>query len=125
MSCEDGDLVPLEGRRLRAVWTPGHTPGHLCLYDEAADLLLTGDHVLPRITPNVGLQPHTAEPPLAAYLNSLRRVSAYADAEALPAHESASAVSPSGSVSCWPTMKGGARRRWPSSAGSGPPPSGR
>jgi glyoxylase-like metal-dependent hydrolase (beta-lactamase superfamily II) len=84
---EDGDLVPLGGRRLRAVWTPGHTPGHLCLHDEAADLLLTGDHVLPRITPNVGLQPHTAEAPLAAYLNSLRRVSAYAEAEALPAHE--------------------------------------
>ncbi|HUL28079.1 MAG TPA: MBL fold metallo-hydrolase [Streptosporangiaceae bacterium] len=82
-----GDLVPLPGRRLRAVWTPGHTPGHLCLHEEPADLLLTGDHVLPRISPNIGLQPHTAEPPLAAYLRSLELVAGYDSAEALPAHE--------------------------------------
>ena len=84
---EDGDVVKAGPRRLRAVWTPGHTPGHLCLYEETGDLLLTGDHVLPRITPNVGLQRSGAEPPLAAYLASLRRVAAFAGAEALPAHE--------------------------------------
>jgi glyoxylase-like metal-dependent hydrolase (beta-lactamase superfamily II) len=37
---EDGDLVPGAGRPLRAVWTPGHTPGHLCFHDETDDLLL-------------------------------------------------------------------------------------
>jgi glyoxylase-like metal-dependent hydrolase (beta-lactamase superfamily II) len=84
---EDGDLVPGTGRRLRAVWTPGHTPGHLCLHEETEDVLLTGDHVLPRITPNIGLQPHTAEPPLAAYLASLDRIAARDSAEVLPAHE--------------------------------------
>jgi glyoxylase-like metal-dependent hydrolase (beta-lactamase superfamily II) len=68
---EHGDLVPLAGRQLRAAWTRGHTPGHLCLHDEAENLLLTGEHVLPRISPNIGLQPHAAEPPLAAYLRSL------------------------------------------------------
>ena len=73
MLLADGDLVPLPGRRLRAVWTPGHTPGHLCLHEETEDVLLTGDHVLPRITPNIGLQPHAADPPLAAYLASLKR----------------------------------------------------
>jgi glyoxylase-like metal-dependent hydrolase (beta-lactamase superfamily II) len=83
----DGDLVPLPGRRLRAVWTPGHTPGHLCLHEETEDVLLTGDHVLPRISPNIGLQPHAAEPPLAAYLTSLKRTAGYDSAEALPAHE--------------------------------------
>ncbi len=77
-----GDPVPLAGRQRRAVWTPGHTPGHLCLHDEAKDLLLTGDHVLPRISPNIGLQPHMAEPPLAAYLRSLEFVAAYDTAEA-------------------------------------------
>ncbi|MGN6679416.1 MAG: MBL fold metallo-hydrolase [Streptosporangiaceae bacterium] len=84
---EHGDLVPLTDRQLRAVWTPGHTPGHLCLHDEEQNLLLTGDHVLPRISPNIGLQPHAAEPPLAAYLRSLESVAAYDGAEALPAHE--------------------------------------
>jgi glyoxylase-like metal-dependent hydrolase (beta-lactamase superfamily II) len=84
---EDGDLVPGSGRRLRALWTPGHTPGHLCLHEETEDVVLTGDHVLPRITPNIGLQPHIAEPPLAAYLASLDRIAARDSAEALPAHE--------------------------------------
>lgn len=84
---EHRDLVPLAGRAVRAVWTPGHTPGHLCLHDEAENVLLTGDHVLPRISPNIGLQPHAAEPPLAAYLRSLESVAAYDSAEALPAHE--------------------------------------
>jgi glyoxylase-like metal-dependent hydrolase (beta-lactamase superfamily II) len=82
-----GDLVPLTGRPVRAVWTPGHTPGHLCLHDESANLLLTGDHVLPRISPNIGLQPYATEPPLAAYLRSLELAAAYDTAEALPAHE--------------------------------------
>jgi glyoxylase-like metal-dependent hydrolase (beta-lactamase superfamily II) len=84
---DHGDLIPLPGRPVRAVWTPGHTPGHLCLHEETANVLLTGDHVLPRISPNIGLQPHAAEPPLAAYLRSLEFVAAYDSAEALPAHE--------------------------------------
>ena len=84
---DDGDLVPLPGRPVRAVWTPGHTPGHLCLYDEAENLLLTGDHVLPRISPNIGLQSAAAEPPLAAYLRSLELIAGFDHAEALPAHE--------------------------------------
>jgi glyoxylase-like metal-dependent hydrolase (beta-lactamase superfamily II) len=84
---EDGELLPLTGRRVRAVWTPGHTPGHLCLHDEDRDLLLTGDCVLPRITPNVGLQHSSAPPPLAPYLESLQKLKAYPTVEVLPAHE--------------------------------------
>jgi glyoxylase-like metal-dependent hydrolase (beta-lactamase superfamily II) len=84
---EHGDLVPLPGRQVRAVWTPGHTPGHLCLHEESDGLLLTGDHVLPRISPNIGLQSNLAERPLAAYLRSLELIAAYDKAEALPAHE--------------------------------------
>src|SRR5260370_14120538 len=84
---EHGELVARPGRTVRAVWTPGHTPGHLCLHDEAENLLLTGDHVLPRISPNIGLQSSAAEPPLAAYLRSLELIAAYDRAEALPAHE--------------------------------------
>jgi glyoxylase-like metal-dependent hydrolase (beta-lactamase superfamily II) len=83
----DSDLVPGTGRRLRAVWTPGHTPGHLGLHEEAEDVLLTGDHVLPRITPNIAQMAHTDDPPLADYLESLVRAADYDSAEALPAHE--------------------------------------
>jgi glyoxylase-like metal-dependent hydrolase (beta-lactamase superfamily II) len=83
----DGDLVDLAGRRLGVVWTPGHTPGHICLYDADHDLLLSGDHVLPRISPNVGMHAGEQEPPLADFLDSLRRVAGYGGAEILPAHE--------------------------------------
>jgi glyoxylase-like metal-dependent hydrolase (beta-lactamase superfamily II) len=83
---EDGDFVPLAGRRLRAIWTPGHTPGHLCLFDADVQVLLTGDHVLPRISPNIGLQLSGADP-LGRYLESLEKVAAYDACEALPGHE--------------------------------------
>jgi glyoxylase-like metal-dependent hydrolase (beta-lactamase superfamily II) len=82
----DGDLVPHGDRTLRAVWTPGHTPGHLCLYDEAKDVLLTGDHVLPRISPNIGLT-FAEDDPLSSYVASLERIAEYDSAEILPAHE--------------------------------------
>ncbi|MCO1656997.1 MBL fold metallo-hydrolase [Pseudonocardia humida] len=83
----DGDLAPLPGRRLRAVWTPGHTPGHLCLVDETAQAVLTGDHVLPGITPNISAHPGQGPSMLARYLDSLRRMAAYDDHDALPAHQ--------------------------------------
>lgn len=84
---EDAGHLPGDAGRFRAVWTPGHTPGHLCFHDTVEDVLLTGDHVLPRISPNVGLQPHDLEPPLSAYLRSLEAMTAYRSAEVLPAHE--------------------------------------
>ncbi|MCP2234458.1 MBL fold metallo-hydrolase [Prauserella halophila] len=84
---DDGDLVPVAGRTLRAVWTPGHTPGHLCLQEADERLLLTGDHVLPRITPNIGLYPGGIGAPLADFLTSLTRIKDFGDHDALPAHE--------------------------------------
>ncbi len=81
-----GDLVDVPGLRLRAVWTPGHSPGHLCFHDETHGLLLTGDHVLPRITPNISAWDLESEP-LAAYLDSLEKLRAIAPSEVLPAHE--------------------------------------
>ena len=83
----DGDLLDLPGRRVRVVWTPGHTPGHICLHDGDYDLLLTGDHLLPRISPNIGLAPGSLDSPLTSYLESLGAMHGYAEAEALPAHE--------------------------------------
>jgi glyoxylase-like metal-dependent hydrolase (beta-lactamase superfamily II) len=82
----DGDHLDLPGRRIRVVWTPGHTPGHICLHDADYDLLLTGDHLLPRISPNIGLSPGL-DSPLTSYLQSLKTMPSYDGAEALPAHE--------------------------------------
>jgi glyoxylase-like metal-dependent hydrolase (beta-lactamase superfamily II) len=83
---EHGELIDAPGLRLRAVWTPGHTPGHLCFHDETHDLLLTGDHILPRITPNVSSYDMTSNP-LRDYLGSLDKLHGIQPAEVLPAHE--------------------------------------
>jgi glyoxylase-like metal-dependent hydrolase (beta-lactamase superfamily II) len=81
-----GELADVAGLALRAVWTPGHTPGHLCFRDETHDLLLTGDHVLPRITPNISAFEADSRP-LADYLRSLAALRGMQPTEVLPAHE--------------------------------------
>ncbi|MCB5907102.1 MBL fold metallo-hydrolase [Streptomyces pinistramenti] len=114
-----GELLDLPGRRLRALWTPGHTPGHVCLHLEEAHpdqavpgpaggfgRLFSGDHLLPGITPHIGLYedpddatltdpPPSSRPrsgrgdPLGDYLASLEQVARLAPAEVLPAHQHA------------------------------------
>jgi glyoxylase-like metal-dependent hydrolase (beta-lactamase superfamily II) len=83
----DGDLADVPGWRLRAVHTPGHTPGHLCFVDEAAQRLFVGDHILPRITPNISVHPVEGARPLANYLESLAKVRDLDVDEIMPAHE--------------------------------------
>jgi glyoxylase-like metal-dependent hydrolase (beta-lactamase superfamily II) len=83
---EDGDRPDVPGWDLRAIWTPGHSPGHLCFWEPANEVMLTGDCVLPRITPNVNLNPQAGDNPLGDYLESLARLSTY-EGNALPAHE--------------------------------------
>ena len=101
-----GELLDLPGRRLRAIWTPGHTPGHVCLHLEEqhpAQLpghgrLFSGDHLLPEITPHIGLYEDpddaTVTDPLGDYLDSLERVGRLAPAEVLPAHQHVFADAP-------------------------------
>ncbi|MBB2894598.1 MBL fold metallo-hydrolase [Flexivirga oryzae] len=73
-------------RTLRAVPTPGHTRGHLVFLDEQAGLLFAGDHVLPRITPSIGLEVPRDPLALAAFLESLQVVRQLPDLAVLPAH---------------------------------------
>ncbi|MFB9073448.1 MBL fold metallo-hydrolase [Citricoccus parietis] len=83
----DGEHLQGEGMDLEMVATPGHTEGHICLIDHVHGLLLSGDHVLPRITPNVSLQRGGPENPLRDYCRSLERMRCHEDMEVCPAHE--------------------------------------
>jgi glyoxylase-like metal-dependent hydrolase (beta-lactamase superfamily II) len=83
----DGDLADVPGWRLRAVHTPGHTPGHLCFVDELSQRLFAGDHILPRITPNISVHAVERARPLADYLESLAKVRDLDVDEVMPAHE--------------------------------------
>jgi len=84
---EDGERPDVPGWDLTAIWTPGHSPGHLCFYDGGRRLLLSGDHVLPRITPNISFHPQQTPNPLADFLDALEKVAALDVGEVLPAHE--------------------------------------
>lgn len=84
---EDGDRPEVPGWDLTAIWTPGHSPGHLCFYEGVRRLMLSGDHVLPRITPNIPYHPQAGPDPLGDFLASLDKVAAYEVEEDLPAHE--------------------------------------
>ncbi|MCZ4103080.1 MBL fold metallo-hydrolase [Streptomyces sp. SID13666] len=88
---EPGELVDLAGRRLRAIWTPGHTPGHVCLFLEESRRLFSGDHLLPGISPHIGLyedpDDEVETDPLGDYLASLERIGRLNPDEVLPAHQ--------------------------------------
>jgi glyoxylase-like metal-dependent hydrolase (beta-lactamase superfamily II) len=84
---EDGDKPEVPGWDLLAIWTPGHSPGHLCFWEPRNALMLSGDHVLPRITPNIPFHPQAGADPLGDFLRSLERLEGYQAAEVLPAHE--------------------------------------
>ncbi len=87
------DREVLGGERIAAgpleweiVWTPGHSAGHICLYEHTHKSFLSGDHILNPITPNVGLHAESMGNPLADYLSSLRQVREYEVELVLPAH---------------------------------------
>jgi glyoxylase-like metal-dependent hydrolase (beta-lactamase superfamily II) len=84
---EHGERADFPGWSLRAVHTPGHTPGHLCFDEERTRLFFSGDHVLPRISPNISSTPGGTADPLRNFLDSLAGVRDLAPEEVLPAHE--------------------------------------
>lgn len=81
----DGDRLGVGAYRFTCVQTPGHTPGHTCLYESEAKILLAGDHILADITPNISLWIDIGDP-LAAYLNSLDKVYELDVEMVLPGH---------------------------------------
>jgi glyoxylase-like metal-dependent hydrolase (beta-lactamase superfamily II) len=84
---EDGQVLDLVGEQYRVIWTPGHSDGHICLFRERDGVFIAADHVLPRITPNVGLYSENDRAnPLGDYLHSLRKVSALPASIVLPGH---------------------------------------
>ena len=81
----DSERIRLGGRDWVALFTPGHTDDHLCLFDEEHGVLLAGDQVLPTITPHIsGVLPDDS---LGRYVESLDRLDALPGVDlVLPAH---------------------------------------
>jgi glyoxylase-like metal-dependent hydrolase (beta-lactamase superfamily II) len=85
----DGEVIEIGGRAWRIITGNGHSPEHVCLWQEELKLFISGDQVLPRISSNVSVFP--TEPdgdPLADWIGSCHKLRAAipADLLTLPAH---------------------------------------
>jgi len=82
-----GETISLGSFTFQVLWTPGHSPGHISLYEPQQKVLIAGDHILPNITPNIGLYPQSSPNPLDDYLNSLKSIKQLEVSLVLPGHE--------------------------------------
>lgn len=81
---EGGETLEIRGGTLQVIWTPGHTPGHVCLYSPEIRTLISGDHLLEKITPNIAW--HPGEDMLAKFLDSLDLLRPYEIDVVIPSH---------------------------------------
>ncbi len=86
----DRETLTIGGRYWQVIIGSGHSPEHATLYCPALKLLISGDQVLPRISPNVSVFPTEPEgDPLNEWLRSCNRLAEILpdDLLVLPAHE--------------------------------------
>jgi glyoxylase-like metal-dependent hydrolase (beta-lactamase superfamily II) len=83
---EDGDTISNDSFKLEVLWTPGHSPGHICLYEKERKFIITGDHVLYETTPHVGFNPLSGDNPLGDYIASLQKLERLKVYFVLPGH---------------------------------------
>jgi glyoxylase-like metal-dependent hydrolase (beta-lactamase superfamily II) len=67
----EGDIIDLGGRKLEVIYTPGHSPGSVCLLDKKNRLLFTGDHFFPG-----PLYAHAPDVNLKDYIKSTKKLAA-------------------------------------------------
>lgn len=82
----DGQEIALGDKTYKALYTPGHTDGHMCLYNQEEGILLSGDHLLPNITSNISRWPGASENPLGNFLQSLQKIGELDITLVLPSH---------------------------------------
>ena len=70
----DKETVKVGSREWEIVYTPGHSPSHVCLWSGEDGILIAGDHLLPTVTPHIDFKGWEAEDPLGEFLTSLERI---------------------------------------------------
>jgi glyoxylase-like metal-dependent hydrolase (beta-lactamase superfamily II) len=70
---EEGDKIDIGDYSFLCIETPGHSPGHICLYEASKKILVSGDHILHDITPNITVWMDMSNS-LGRYLESLNKV---------------------------------------------------
>jgi glyoxylase-like metal-dependent hydrolase (beta-lactamase superfamily II) len=84
---KDGDMIRVGDHLFECIETPGHTPGHICLYEPTKKIFICGDHILLDITPNITLSVEAGNA-LKEYLLSLDKVYDLDVELVLPGHRS-------------------------------------
>ncbi len=84
---KEADRIEIGDYSFRCIETPGHSPGHTCLYEESKKILVAGDHILFDITPNIAYWLNMVNP-LGQYLMSLDKVYSLNVNLILPGHRS-------------------------------------
>lgn len=84
----NGQMLRCGNFDFECILTPGHSPGHMCLYDAKSGAMLLGDHVLFDITPNICVWVCMYDA-LGMYLDSLRKIKQLNVKLPLPAHRTA------------------------------------
>ncbi len=84
-AAKDGDILEVGDFHFKCMSTPGHSPGHMCLYEPDKKILVAGDHVLADITPNIAYWLEMDDP-LSEYLTNLKKVNNLEVKIALPGH---------------------------------------
>ena len=82
---DDAEVLVYGDYELTCIQTPGHTPGHTCLYNEKHRFLIAGDHILEDITPNIQCWSDDHDP-LKSYMESLDKVRDLPVERVLPGH---------------------------------------
>jgi glyoxylase-like metal-dependent hydrolase (beta-lactamase superfamily II) len=70
---KEGDTIDIGDYSFKCITTPGHSPGHMCLHESNKNVLISGDHILFDITPNITFWPEMGNS-LKEYLASLDKV---------------------------------------------------
>jgi glyoxylase-like metal-dependent hydrolase (beta-lactamase superfamily II) len=82
-----GEIIHTGSYDLEVIWTPGHSSGHICLYEPQNEFLFSGDHILPHISPNISYHILSGDNPLGDYIYSLKKLNNLPVKLILPAHE--------------------------------------
>lgn len=78
----DGEIIDLGGRTLKVIFTPGHTHGSICVYDEKTGALFTGDNIQAMTTTLREWNSSTVE----EFVDSLKKVAALNPTKILGGH---------------------------------------
>lgn len=80
--------IQFAGKVWKVIHTPGHSTGHICFLQEEEQILIVGDTVLEKITPNISVWPGASQKPLHDYIDTLQKLKKLSVKIAYSAHHS-------------------------------------